>query len=75
MSNVRAKFRCVKAEYSAYGPAIRYAFAPQYEPDVPEDQRYSKATPSGELWMNVDNQDVSFELGAFYYLTLTPVEG
>lgn len=70
---VRAKFRCVKTEHSVYGPSVRYTFAPQYEPDVPEDQRYAKTTPQGEVWMLVDNPAVSFDLGRQYYLDFTPV--
>lgn len=74
MDKVRAKFRCVKIERSIHASAIRYTFAPQYEPDVPEDQRYSRHTPSGELWLNVDNPDVEFDLGGFYYLDLVRAE-
>lgn len=72
--SVRAKFRCVKAEHSVYGPSVRYTFAPQYEPDRPEDERFAKATPSGELWMVVDNPAVDFALGGQYYLDFTRVE-
>lgn len=69
---VRAKFRCSKME-AMYGTSVKYTFAPVYQPDVPEDQKYEKATPQGELWMVVDNPAVSFELGEYYYQDLTPV--
>lgn len=74
MSNVvRAKFRCVKSETDARFAGTKYTFAPMYEADRPEDQRYAKYTPSGELWMHVDNPAVSFAVGAEYYLDLVPV--
>jgi hypothetical protein len=73
---VRAKFQCNSVEqFSATGPGTRtYRFTPQYDPSVPEDQRYAKYTPSGELRITVDNPNVVFELGRQYYLDFTPVE-
>jgi hypothetical protein len=68
----RAKFRCTKVELM-FGKSFKYTFAPQYQPDVPEDQKFEKVTPQGELWMVVDNPAVFFELGADYYLDLEPV--
>jgi hypothetical protein len=70
---VRAKFRCI-TKHLVYGTSVKYTFAPQYQPDVPEDQKYEKATPQGELWMVVDNPAVSFELGKDYYLDLAPAD-
>jgi hypothetical protein len=69
---VRAKFRCTKQELN-YGTSMKYTFVPQYQPDVPEDQKYEKATPQGELWMVVDNPAVSFTIGQDYYLDLVAV--
>lgn len=51
-----------------------YRFAAQYDPTVPEDQRYAAATPIGELRIQVDNPNVAFEPGKSYYLDFTPVE-
>ena len=51
-----------------------YRFTPQYDPTVPEDQRYAQATPIGELRIQVDNPNVSFEPGKAYYLDFTPVD-
>ncbi|MDN3356097.1 hypothetical protein [Actinomadura sp. DC4] len=51
-----------------------YRFNAQYDMSVPEDQRYAKASPSGELRIQVDNPAVSFEPGKAYYLDFTPVE-
>lgn len=77
MTTVRAKFRCTSVEN--FAPAgteglrvIR--FAAQYDDSIPEDQRYAKYTPSGELRLTVDNPNVTFEPGKHYYLDFTPVD-
>lgn len=74
---VRAKFRC--GSVSFYGPVDdnaqrQYTFSAIYDRDTPEDQRFSAATPWGELKINVNNPAVVFEPGQVYYLDLTPVE-
>lgn len=73
MANVRAKFRCVSVKQTAYGTTKTYEFTPMYDVSIPEDQRFSTATPSGNLTMNVDNPAVDFELGAYYYLDFAKV--
>lgn len=69
----RAKFRLIAEKRFAYGDAVEYTFQPQYDSTVPEDLRYAKYTPSGELRMNVDNPAVKFEIGKDYYLDFTEV--
>jgi hypothetical protein len=73
---VRAKFRCHSVEQfsTAPGGPRTYRFGAMYDPAVPEDQRYAKYTPSGELRIQVDNPAVAFEPGKEYYLDFTPVE-
>lgn len=76
---VRAKFRCQFETYKKWGPgdgqATRtYEFMAVYDPDVPEDQRYAKASPSGSLTIQVDNPAVSFEPGKSYYLDFTEAD-
>ncbi len=75
--SVRAKFRCNSVESfasdNADGPRI-YRFSPQYDATVPEDQRYAKYTPAGEVRITVDNPVVSFAPGRDYYLDFTLVE-
>jgi len=74
---VRAKFRCTSDTHTpgfGNGPQHEYRFSPIYQADVPEDQRYAKATPSGEVRLLVDNPAVVFEVGAYYYLDFTKVE-
>ncbi|NUP19885.1 MAG: hypothetical protein HOZ81_28155 [Streptomyces sp.] len=74
---VRAKFRCTTETHKKWGPSDEqvtrsYEFMAQYDPDVPEDQRYAKYTPTGTLTIQVDNPAVSFEPGKAYYLDFTP---
>lgn len=70
---VRAKFCCMEMTQICGFSGARYKFTPRYDQDIPEDRRFAKASPCGELWINVDNPAVSFEIGTFYYLDFTPV--
>lgn len=72
---IRAKFQCQEENRSYWrGPDSRVVkFAAVYDPELPEDQRFCKATPTGTLEMTVDNPSARFTLGAFYYLDFTPV--
>lgn len=71
--SVRCKFRATSETRSAYGPdgARTYKFQAVYDPDLPEDQRFAAATPTGTLEILVDNPGVEFLLGKQYYLDLT----
>jgi hypothetical protein len=72
----RAKFQCVAETRFNHGDegtkVVR--FQAVYDPDVPEDQRYARYTPSGTLEITVDNPNVRFELGQAYYLDFTKME-
>lgn len=82
---VRAKLRCHSVKTYAPPPASpggetptaarTYEFQAIYDPTVPEDQRFSLATPSAQLTMYVDNPAVDFQPGSAYYLDFTPAEG
>lgn len=74
MKAVRAKFRCSSVETFQAGGTRVFRFAAEYDADLPEDQRYARYTPSGELRITVDNPAVLFEPGCSYYLDFTPVE-
>jgi hypothetical protein len=74
---VRAKFRCNSIE--SFAPAgtegtRSFRFSAVYDDGIPENQRYARYTPSGELRISVDNPGVTFEPGRDYYLDFTPVE-
>jgi hypothetical protein len=77
--SVRAKFRCNTETLKKWGHTEEqvtrsYEFMAVYDPAIPEDQRYAKATPSGSLTIQVDNPAVAFEPGKQYYLDITPVD-
>lgn len=51
-----------------------YEFSAVYDTSTPENERYAQATPFGQLTMQVDNPDVTFEPGQEYYLDFNPVQ-
>ena len=69
---VRAKFICESIKEYAYG-GRELSFRAVYDDGTPENQRFSKATPSGLLTMTVDNPPAAefFTLGKAYYLDFT----
>ncbi len=74
-ARIRAKFRCISETTNCFNPDSRIVkFMAMYDPDIPEDQRFATATPSGTLEMTVDNPAARFEVGQFYYLDFTPVD-
>lgn len=73
---VRAKFRVSEHRQPAYNKQARtIVLEAQYDQSIPEDQRYSEATPSGRVEMFVTNPAAieQFELGKSFYLDFTPV--
>jgi len=75
----RAKFRCTSVTRTSYTPANeeelprQFVFQAIYDQSIPEDQRYAKYSPAGELKITVDNPAVDWEIGKSYYLDFTPV--
>ncbi len=71
---VRCKFQLSSIKQSASSSGKTYEFTPQYDETIPEDQKFSKYTPSGLFTMWVDNPPVEaqFELGKQYYFDITP---
>lgn len=68
---VRAKFACSGKEGSTV-----FLHTVWSEDIQSENGRFTKATPWGELRMNVDNPDaaIHFEVGKEYYLDFTPAD-
>lgn len=72
---IRAKFRVASVTF--YGdPANpdasrQYTLTAIYDNTTEENRRFTKATPWGELKMNVDNPAAQFEVGKVYYLDFT----
>lgn len=73
---VRAKM-CLTSVRNYVGWAAKsLEFSCEYDQSIPEDQRFAKATPNGQLTILVDNPAAleKFELGKSYYLDFTPVD-
>ena len=55
-----------------------FKFTPMYDPSLPEDRRFSMATPSGEFKMTVDNPPVQeflkHYLGKQFKIYMVPEE-
>ncbi len=81
---VRAKFFVNKIEryYTTPGSA-RVGFSPvtsrknpdgSYAGACEENKSFASSTPSGEIWMMIENPEAAkqFELGKAYYLDFTP---
>jgi hypothetical protein len=74
---VRAKFTVTeKTQFAWSKDSVKIRLTPVYDTSIPEDQRFAKATPSGEFWMQVDNPSAAeaLVLGKTYYIDLTPAE-
>lgn len=74
MTVVRAKFKVTAIEYYHYSPgSARVKLSAIHDTTTPENERFSKATPSGELSMMIDNPPAvqEFQLGKSYYLDFT----
>ena len=74
---VRAKFRLDEITNYSWGPGSkRFKFTAVYDDGIEENKRYSKATPSGTLEIQIDNPPAAefFELGKSYYLDFTEAE-
>lgn len=73
---VRAKFKVTEIKQASWqGEGRTVTLSAQYDPTIPEDQRYAKATPSGHLEMQIDNPAAleQLPLGKDFYLDITPV--
>lgn len=70
--SVRAKFRCM-SDMAMIGDQHSYRFIPVVDDGVPENERYHKYTPGGELTLVVDNPNVRFKVGEHYYLDFNRV--
>lgn len=68
------KFRCESVTKTTYGETPK--LVAQYDQDLEEDRRFSKATPSGTLEASISNENVFgfFQPGKCYYLTVTPAD-
>ena len=71
------KFRCTEVAKLDWGNgAERVKLSAQYDPTLPEDQKFQKATPTGSFESQIDNPAVFgfFQPGKSYMVTITPVD-
>lgn len=77
MQAIRAKFLCNSVQHftpvGTEGTRV-FRFSAAYDDSIPEDQRFSRYTPSGELKITIDNPSVDFTPGKQYYLDFTAAE-
>lgn len=74
---VRGKFTVVSRKAFSWSPqAVEIELQPVYDSSLPEDQKYSQATPSGHITILVDNPPASnqLQLGKTFYIDFTAVE-
>lgn len=70
---VRCKMKCTSILERPAGHSIRYHFEAVCADEVPENQRFHKYTLSGSIDLEIDNPNVSYEIGKSYYFDSTPV--
>lgn len=72
---IRAKMQVQAITEHFWSQGKNVKFAPQYDTSIPEDQRFSRATPSGSMELHIDNPAALAQLknGAFYYIDIEPV--
>ena len=74
----RAKLRLIEDTSSSWqkgSPAQRtLKFTAVYDANIPEDQRFQKATPSASATFVIDNPAAlaQFDLGGDYYFDISP---
>jgi hypothetical protein len=74
---IRAKFQVQEITSLHWYPNSKIIkLRPQYDTATPEDNRFSTATPSGELWMQVDNPSAiaALEQGKYFYIDIFPTQ-
>lgn len=72
---VRAKMQVSSIENHANWSGKTVKLTTVYDPNIPEDQRFCKATPSGTISMTVDNPAAleQLPLGKHFYVDFVPV--
>lgn len=73
MTKVRAKMRCTEVNHSETGHSV--AFRP-VTGGSPENERFYKYTPGGEITLSVVSQDIAanFMVGKDYYVDFTAAD-
>lgn len=76
---IRAKFRVASVQFfvdpAAESGSRQYTLTAISDNSTPENERFTKYTPWGELKMTVDNPAIKLTPGEVYYLDFTLAEG
>jgi hypothetical protein len=75
---IRCKFKVMSVQDNGSTESHtskKVTLSTQYDPSLPEDQRFTRWTPTGTLDVVIDNPVALAQLavGADYYVDLTPV--
>jgi hypothetical protein len=77
MERVRAKFTVCTVTRVNWSPTARkIQLQPICDTTTPENERFTKFTPAGDIWLQVDNPPAAdfLELGKTFYVDFTPAE-
>jgi hypothetical protein len=73
---VRAKLKLseIQQTHFPWSKQTVLKFLAEYDPTIPEDQRFQATTPTGSASFQIDNPDAlaQFTPGASYYIDFTP---
>lgn len=72
--HTRCKFRVESVMLT--GRCDQVALVTEYDSLIPEDQRFSRATPIGEMKIDIENPAVrgQFQPGQFVYIEIAPAD-
>lgn len=76
MDTTRCKMKVTSIAQHAWNPSIRTVrLDAVYSPDIPEDERFHRATPSAHFEAQIDNPTAinMLELGADCYVDITVI--
>ena len=74
MTLARGKMKVASVTLDGYAETVKFNCL--YDASDPEDTKFSKATPSGEMTLQISNPNLAgkFSPGQSFYVDLTPVE-
>lgn len=76
MHATRCKFVCTAIEPQPYSDSSKVTLEARYCPEVPDDVRFTKATPWGSMSVGISNPEALklFEVGKAYYVDVVPAQ-
>lgn len=78
MNTTCCKFRCVSKEpaWKDSKDTFKVRFETQYDNTIPEDQAFTKYTPSGHMEATISNPAAlsTIEVGQSFYVYIAPIK-